>query len=190
MNDLPQGSNHYIIFNLNDTDYAIRSDIVQQMEMVEHVTPVPNARPFVEGVTFVRGQVTPVINLRLRFGFPRSEYDSRTRLIVVNNDGRRVGLIVDSAREFLAIDHEAIQPPPEVIADLSGHYLRGIAHIGERMVLVLDVSEILNLADLLAEEVVAEEAAVKEVAGNGTNSRKTANKQTANKKSAGKKSAG
>jgi purine-binding chemotaxis protein CheW len=144
---------YYILFTLNDTSYAIRSTAVQQMEMLDQVTPVPNALPFVEGVTSVRGQVVPLINLRARFGFSRQAHDVRTRVIVVDSRGRRVGLIVDNAREFIAIPEELIQPPPEAIAGLSGHYLAGVATVGERLVLILDVGEILNLADTVAEEV-------------------------------------
>lgn len=153
MADQADNRNTYIIFGLNETTYAIPSMAVQQMDMLEQVTPVPNALPFVEGVAFVRGQVVPVVNLRARFGFPRSEYDLRTRLIVVDNNGRHVGLIVDNAREFTTIPEETIQPAPEAIAGLSGHYLAGIATLGERLVLILDVAEILNLADIVTEEV-------------------------------------
>jgi purine-binding chemotaxis protein CheW len=121
--------------------------------MLEQVTPVPNALPFVEGVTFVRGQVVPLINLRSRFGFSRQPHDLRTRVIVVDSNGRRVGLIVDNAREFTTIAEETIQPPPDAIAGLSGHYLAGIATMGERLVLILDVAEILKLAEAVTEEV-------------------------------------
>ena len=81
------------------------------MEMVEHVTAVPNAPAFVEGVVFSRGQVVPVINLRVRFGFERAPRDLRTRLLVVEVGGRPVGLLADEAREFVAIADAAIQPP-------------------------------------------------------------------------------
>ena len=73
----------YILFGVAGTTYAVRSDQVLHMEMVEHITPVPNAPPHVEGVVFSRGQVVPAINLRLRFGFARAPYTLRSRLIVV-----------------------------------------------------------------------------------------------------------
>ncbi len=131
-------SEPYILFELAGTTYGVRSQVVQQMEMIEHITPVPNAPDFVEGVVFLRGQVIPAINLRRRFGFPKVPYDLRTRLIVVRTGGRTVGLIVDSAREFVPLDPATIQPPPEGVAGLSGHYLAGIATLGERLVLILD----------------------------------------------------
>ena len=103
----------YVLFELAGTAYAVPSRAVQRMEMVEHVTPVPNAPPFVDGVVFSRGRVVPAVNLRRRFGFDRAAYDLKTRLIVVAHADRAVGLIVDSAREFVTIPADAIQPPPE-----------------------------------------------------------------------------
>ncbi len=142
-------SEPYILFELAGTSYGIPSRVVQQMEMVEHITPVPNAPPFVEGVVFLRGQVIPAINLRERFGFPKAPYNLRTRLIVVRAAGRTVGFIVDSAREFVPISTETIQPPPEGIAGLSGHYLAGIATLGQRLVLILDVEAVIGQGEAI-----------------------------------------
>ncbi len=134
----------FILFTLAGTQYGLRSRDVQHIEMVERITPVPNAAPFVEGLVFSRGAVVPVINLRARFGFERAPIDLRTRLLVVGGDGRRVGLLVDSAREFMTIAPGAIQPPHDAIGGLSGRYLEGVATVGERLILILDVRELLQ----------------------------------------------
>jgi purine-binding chemotaxis protein CheW len=134
----------YVLFELAGTAYAVPSHVVQRMEMIEAVTPVPNATPFVDGVVFSRGRVVPAVNLRRRFGFDRAAYDLRTRLVVVAHAGRSVGLIVDSAREFVTIPADSIQPPPESLAGTSGHYLAGIATVGDKVILILDVAEVLN----------------------------------------------
>jgi len=135
----------YILFELAGTTYGICSKSVQQMEMIEHITPLPNAPPSVEGVVFTRGQVIPAINLRTRFGFEKAAYTARTRLIVTSHNGRVVGLIVDSAREFLAIPKDKIQPPPESIAGLSGKYLQGIVTLDDRIVLVVELDELVSI---------------------------------------------
>lgn len=136
----------FVLFSLDDTAYAIASTDVQRMEMVEKVTPVPNAPPYVDGVVFSRGKVIPAVNLRRRFGFPRVDYDLKTRMIVVAHSDRLVGLIVDSAREFVSIAASAIQPPPETMAGTSGRYLRGVADVNGRHILVLDVAGVLETA--------------------------------------------
>ena len=142
------GALPFILFTLNEATYAIRSRDIQQVDMVRAITAVPNSPPFVEGVVSVRGVVIPVLNLRKRFGFPDAVAGPRSRMLVVRQNKRTVGLLVDSAREFASITEQQIQPPPATIADLSGRYLEGIAHVGERLVLVLDVAELLDSKSL------------------------------------------
>jgi purine-binding chemotaxis protein CheW len=141
------GADSYVLCDLAGTTYALQSDDIEQLEMVGQLTPVPNAPSFVEGITSVRGRVIPAVSLRARFGFDRAPHDLRSRLIVVRSGGRSVGLIVDSAREFARIPAETIQPPPEGLADMSSRYLYGMAHLGERLVLIIDVAELLRTSD-------------------------------------------
>ncbi len=142
-------TDNYIVFSVAGTSYALRSADVQHVEMVEQVTRVPNAAPFVDGVVFSRGQVVPAVNLRCRFGFERVPYDLRTRLIVVQATGRQVGLIVDESREFVRLPASAIQPPQESVTGLSGRYIQGIASIQERLILVLQLEQLMNFAEPL-----------------------------------------
>ena len=137
----------YILFELAGTTYGVPSRDVQHMEMIEHITPVPNAPAFVEGVIFSRGQVVPAVNLRVRFGFERQKITMQSRLIIVRTEQRRVGLIVDSAREFRTIAPESIQAPNEAIAGLSGRYLLGIANLADRLILVLDIKAVLEFVE-------------------------------------------
>ncbi len=136
----------FILLSVMGTTYALRSDQVQHMEMVEQVTRVPNAAPFVDGVVFSRGQVVPAVNLRARFGFERAPYDVRTRLVVVNSKGRQVGLIVDDGREFLRLPATAIAPPRESLAGLSSQYVEGIASLNGRLILVLNLENLLDFS--------------------------------------------
>jgi purine-binding chemotaxis protein CheW len=136
----------FILFSVAGTTYAAPSRQVRHVEMVESVTAVPNAPVFIDGVVFSRGQVVPVMNMRVRFGFERVPPDIRTRLIVVEAAGRTVGLMVDEAREFVVIPEAAVQPPNTSISGLSGHYLEGVATIGDRLVLVLDLETVIDVA--------------------------------------------
>jgi purine-binding chemotaxis protein CheW len=144
-----QGIGSYILFTVAGTTYALPSGEVRHMEMLEDITRVPNAPSFVDGVVFSRGHVVPVVNLRARFGFERAPYDLRTRLIVVQSGTRLIGLVVDSAREFVNIPPDAMQPPHEALAGMSGRYVEGIASIGNRLILTLNLSRILNFAEAL-----------------------------------------
>jgi purine-binding chemotaxis protein CheW len=138
-------SEPFILFELAGTTYGVRSRFVQQIEMIEHVTPVPNATAAIEGVVFARGQVVPALNLRVRFGFEKAPFDLRSRLIVINTGERVIGLIVDTSREFLNISAAAIEAPPEAITGLSGKYLEGIATLNGRLVLILNLAEVIDV---------------------------------------------
>jgi chemotaxis signal transduction protein len=140
----------YILFTVADTTYALPSHQVQHVEMIEQVTPVPNAPPFVEGVVFSRGQVVPVLNLRVRFGFDRTARGLSARLLVVDAGGRLMGLLADGAREFVTIPDDAIQPPSAAIAGLSGSYIDGVATMGDRIVLVLNLNQVIDAVPTIA----------------------------------------
>jgi purine-binding chemotaxis protein CheW len=140
-------ADHYILFLVAGTTYALPSNEVAHVEMVEQVTRVPNAAPFVDGVVFSRGQVVPAVNMRARFGFERTPTDMRTRLLVVQTEGRSVGLLVDSCREFLTIPAAEIHPPGDALAGGGTRYIAGIATIGDRMIVVLTLDERLNSAE-------------------------------------------
>lgn len=138
----------YVLFELAGTAYALPSRAVQQVQMVEQITPVPNAIPVVEGVVYTRGRVIPALNLRLRFGFEKIPFDLRSRLIVVNVEGRVVGLLADTAREFVRIPASSIEAPPEGITGLSGKYLEGIASVKGRLILILRLGEVIDVGDM------------------------------------------
>jgi chemotaxis signal transduction protein len=140
-------TDHYILFSVSDTTYALPSQDVAHVEMVEQVTRVPNAAPFVDGVVFSRGQVVPAVNMRARFGFERSPHDVRTRLLVVQAAGRTVGLLVDSCREFLTIPPAAIQPPGEGLSGVGSRYIHGIATLNDRLIVILSLEDLLNSAE-------------------------------------------
>jgi purine-binding chemotaxis protein CheW len=148
--DTSTGSGSYILFTVAGTTYALPSGEVRHMEMIDGVTRVPNAPAFIDGVVFSRGQVVPVVNLRVRFGFERAPFDLRSRLIVVQSGSRLIGLVVDAAREFVAIAPDLIQPPNDALAGMSGRYVEGIASIGDRLVLILNLERVLNFAEVLA----------------------------------------
>ncbi|HUK37395.1 MAG TPA: chemotaxis protein CheW [Vicinamibacterales bacterium] len=149
-NPAPGESTTYILFTVAGTTYGAPSRQVRHVEMVDEVTPVPNAPPHVEGVVFSRGHVVPVVNLRVRFGFERGARDIRARLLVVEGAGRTVGLLADSAREFIPIPDAAIRAPGASLTGISGNYLAGVATVGERIILIVDLDDVIAASPLAA----------------------------------------
>ena len=149
--NLAASAETYILFSVAGTTYALSSEDMRHMEMVEQITPVPNSAAYLEGVVLSRGQIVPVLNLRARFGFEKVPNDLRTRLLIVQSQDRWVGLLVDSAREFVKIPSASIQPPGNAITGLSSDYLEGIATVDDRLVLVLNVANVLDTSLLPVE---------------------------------------
>ena len=145
---MSEGMQSYILFKLGETTFAVASAIVQELELVEDITPVPNAASYVEGIVLVRGRVVPVINLRARFGMPRIPWDQQARIIVLDIKGRKVGLLVDAAREFLEISGKDVQPPPDTVSGVSTQLLEGVVVLeDDRLVLILDIEELLSASE-------------------------------------------
>lgn len=143
--DMSTKDETYVLFEVAGTTYAVTSDEVQHIDMLEQITLVPNANAAVDGVVFSRGQVIPALNLRTRFGFPPIPHTIRTRLIFVKVQRRVVGLLVDSAREFRNIRAADMRPIEETLTGINSNYLRAVSTVNDRLVLLLDLEKVLNL---------------------------------------------
>lgn len=135
----------YILFRLAQTTYAVPAHQVAYVDMVEHITPVPHAPAFVEGVVYSRGQVLPVVNLRVRFGLSRIPLGIQHRLIITRLGERTVALLVDEAREFANLDPERIMLPPDTVVTPGSPFLTGVTLLeDQRLVFILDLERILS----------------------------------------------
>lgn len=131
-----------IAFQLIDKEYALPVHQVYSIEKLMHITRVPGTVPFVKGVINLRGVVTPIIDLRSRFGLSDEQYDDSTRIIIASLDDMEVGLIVDGANDVLDIPVEAIEPQPEVVGSLGDEYITGVAKLEKRLLIMLSLQKI------------------------------------------------
>jgi len=138
----------YVLFELAEHVYGLPSRSVQHIDMLEHVTPVPNANPAIDGVVFSRGQVIPALNLRVRFGFARKENNIRTRIVFATIHDRTVGLIVDAAREFKSFSSDSLRPIEKTLTGINDKYLTAVTKVNDRLVLILDLEAVLKVEDV------------------------------------------
>src|SRR5579862_3563822 len=127
---MADSSESYVLFELGGSLYGIPSRNVNHIDMFEHVTLVPNANPAIDGVVFSRGQVIPALNLRTRFGFPRRDKTLQTRIVFATVHERTVGLVVDSAKEFLNLPAASIRPIEETLTGVNSRYLKAVTKAG------------------------------------------------------------
>ncbi|WP_010269513.1 chemotaxis protein CheW [Paenibacillus senegalensis] len=139
-----------IVFALGSENYGVDVDKVKTIERMLPITRVPKTPPFVKGVINLRGVVTPVIDLRSRFGLEEREYSEQTRIIIVAYQEMEVGLIVDSANDVMDVEGNAVKEPPEIVGGIKAKYLDGIAKIDEEKLLVLlNLKEVLNRDEII-----------------------------------------
>ncbi|WP_101697645.1 chemotaxis protein CheW [Clostridium minihomine] len=135
----------YLTFWLESQLFGVPiSDVVQIIGMQE-ITPVPDSPAYAKGVINLRGNIIPLIDIRLRFGKPSLEYGERTCIIVTKLEENYIGFLVDSVNEVSVIEDENISAPPVVVSGHSANaYLTGVGKLHDKVVLLVDPKKILN----------------------------------------------
>ncbi len=150
---LALGEEQVVVLELAGEAYGVEISRVQEIIRMQPITRIPNGPRFVEGVTNLRGRVIPVLDLRQRFALAVSKQTRRSRIVVGELGEHTVGLIVDGVSEVLRVPADAVEPPSTLVTTADSAYLRGVAKLGERLILLLDLSRILSQdeqADLAA----------------------------------------
>jgi purine-binding chemotaxis protein CheW len=133
-----------VVFDLANEQYGVDISAVESIIKLQPITVVPHAPSFVEGVTNLRGTVLPVIDLRKRFGLPVKEATKDTRIVVVEMSGEAVGMVVDAVLEVLRVPEEAIEPPSPLVTTADSAFIKSIAKVAERLIILLDLSLVLS----------------------------------------------
>jgi purine-binding chemotaxis protein CheW len=148
----------YLTIVLRGETYAVDSRAVREIIQCSAMTAVPLMPDFVRGVINLRGSVVPVIDLQARLGGKATEFGNKTCIVIfdVPRETERVelGLMVDAVSEVLAIPGSAIEPPPQFGGGLRREFIRGIAKLGGRFVIILETDKALDIdemADLVAQ---------------------------------------
>jgi purine-binding chemotaxis protein CheW len=128
-----------VVCQLGQESYGLDISSVYEIIRFRECTAVPRSPSFVDGVINLRGLIIPVMDMASRFGQSRSETTRSTRIIVAGTNGMRVGLVVDAVTEVLMVSEDDVQPTPEAAAGYDAGYLRGIAKVGEELVILLDL---------------------------------------------------
>jgi purine-binding chemotaxis protein CheW len=133
-----------VTFSLGSEEFGVDIMLVQEIIRIPPITRVPKAPGYVEGVINLRGNVIPVVSLRNRFGMPRVEDTDLSRIVVLQVQSKVFGIRVDAVTEVLRIDSVAIEPPPQVALGMDSQFIRGVGKIGERLLILLDLSQIMG----------------------------------------------
>lgn len=132
------GAETYVLLRLGTETYGVHVRFVVSILPMQDCTHVPGAPDFVEGVINMRGVVVPVINLRRRLGLPEDASPQRPMILVIDQAGEFVGLLVDQVDTVASIAPETITSPTGVLTSIENRYIAGIASTEERFVILLD----------------------------------------------------
>jgi len=145
----------FLTFRLGAEEYGIDILRVQEIRSYEAPTRIANAPNFIKGVVNLRGVIVPVVDLRIKLNCEKVEYNGFTVVIVLNVHGRVVGAVVDSVSDVLELSQDHIKPAPEMHATVDTGFITGIASVGERMLILMDIEVLMSSADMGLMEIPA-----------------------------------
>ncbi len=138
--DTQQG--RFLTFAIGQEIFGLEIKYVTEIVGMQPITPLPETPEYVKGIINLRGKIIPVIDVRLKFKKESKEYTDRTCIIVIEIGDTTVGLIVDAVSEVLAINGEAIAPPPDQKTGVQNRYIAGIGKVENEVKLLLSCEKL------------------------------------------------
>ena len=142
------GVKECLSFRLGAEEYGIDILAVREIRAYERPTRIANAPAFILGVVNLRGVIVPIVDLRIKFGMTQPTYDGSTVVIILNVANRVLGIVVDSVSDVLAIAPGDIRPAPEFAASVDNAFVRGLATLDQRMLIIADIERLMTGADM------------------------------------------
>jgi purine-binding chemotaxis protein CheW len=138
----------YLTLRLGEEEYAIEILRVQEIRSYEEPTKMVNSPSFIKGVVNLRGVIVPIVDLRLKFNISKVEYNEFTVVIILKIRGAVIGAVVDAVSDVVTLKADHIKPAPQFDTGIDERFIVGIANLGERMLIVMDMESLMNNAEL------------------------------------------
>lgn len=143
-----QKDQEFLTFTLGDEHYALDILTVKEIRGYESVTKIANAPSFIKGVINLRGDIVPIVDLRIKFNIGNATYDEFTIVIVLHLHNRIVGIVVDGVSDVVSLNKEQLRPPPDFGVAFDSRYLLGLATINEQMIILVDIDELISSEEM------------------------------------------
>jgi len=141
-------SGQYLSLRLGGEEYAIDILRVQEIRSYEVPTKMVNSPGFVKGVINLRGVIVPIVDLRLKLNLPKVEYNDFTVVIILNICGTVMGAVVDGVSDVVTLNTQAIKPAPQFDSALDARFIVGLATLGERMLIVMNMDALMSNTEM------------------------------------------
>ena len=146
----------FLAFTLGKEEYGIHILKVQELRGYEEPTRIANAPDFIKGVVNLRGIIVPIVDMRIKFNLGTPTYDQFTVVIILNINGRVVGMVVDSVSDVITLSADQVKPAPEMGTALNTDYLIGLGTIDQRMLILVDIDKLMSSSEMgLIERIAA-----------------------------------
>ena len=157
--DADPDAEQYLTFILANEEYGVDILRVQEIKGWDSVTPIPNTPAYIKGVINLRGTIVPIVDLRQRFGMDEVEYGPITVVIVLKIEcedrDRIMGIVVDAVSDVYDVNSEEMKPAPDFGSVVNVEFVKGLATVAEKMIIVLDIDHLLSGAELNATDDLA-----------------------------------
>jgi purine-binding chemotaxis protein CheW len=140
-----EATEHLATFFLGREEYGVDVRLVQEIIRVSEVTHVPRAPGFIKGVINLRGRIIPVVDLKRKLNLGEVETTRQSRIVVVKLKDRLIGLLVDGAHQVLKVPVSTIEAAPEEVVEIDANYIRGVAKLAERLIILMDLPRVLSV---------------------------------------------
>lgn len=141
--------NEFVTFRLNQEFYGIDINNVENIEKVLPITRIPYTPSYVKGVINLRGIIVPVVDLRARFSMEPKDPSDESRIIIINTEEMKIGMLVDASSEVLQIEDDQIDGAPNIKQDVDDEFIKSIGKKEGRIIMLIDLQKVLNLENSL-----------------------------------------
>ena len=143
-----KATGEYLTFVLGNEEYGIEILKVQEIRGYDNVTKIANTPDFIKGVVNLRGRIVPIVDLRIKFKLGKVEYDEFTVVIILNLNGRVVGIVVDGVSDVTALQESQIRDVPDLVSSIDTRYILGLASVDEHMLILVDIERLMKSEEM------------------------------------------
>lgn len=141
-------SQEFLTFVLADESYGIDILKVQEIRGYDAVTKIANTPEFIKGVVNLRGLIVPIVDLRIKFGLGNVVYDDFTVVIILNLNGRVVGIVVDGVSDVMNLNGSQIRTVPDIVSSIDTKYITGLATVEDKMFILVDIEQLMTSQEM------------------------------------------
>ena len=147
-NDGVANAKEFLTFVLGNEEYGLEILKVQEIRGYDAVTKIANTPDFIKGVVNLRGRIVPIVDLRIKFNLGKVECNEFTVVIILNLNGRIVGMVVDGVSDVMSLQPNQIRAVPDIVASIDTKYIVGLASVEEKMFILVDIEQLMSSTDM------------------------------------------